>query len=421
MYYKYDLESVDLEDCDRLLLLPINADAVPAIMGTLEALAWRARHVSDASFDVGTAMYHELQEVFNVNNCLMDSLGEIRDAITSLLCICTGAADARAQTATMITETIYKTLEDNTDVSYSPYTGGDVTMGEPPIIPSGERCQRSQAVWYNINSVMGDVVNLQLGVAGVSAGALAGLIAFFLAVPIPVTIVIGLIVGIAFVFVEQDVKDALDVWLTLAQEGVCTIYNSVDMLSASQAIAAMVDANISNVAARTYIKTFFGNNLMCEFWENSTNFNSFPAAFCVDCAPLPENCESYSPCVLEDWLIPDPLWMVCNGGYPQIRAGYARYQEETLAVPAYDSWVKIHWIPRSDDDSPAIADFDLYLQPGDIHIPLYPTAAKAANIPTYDVYHFNGTVGKTIQLQPVKASWYFDILQMCVYDYDPEA
>jgi hypothetical protein len=85
-------------------------------------------------------------------------------------------------------------------------------------------------------------------------------------------------------------------------------------------------------------------------------------------------------------------------------------------------WVKIHWIPRG-ESTHATADFDVMVgENQETQIALYPTASKLVDIPTSDTYSFvYDGVGTPVSIQVIQAVWWFDVVWMCFYDYDPDA
>lgn len=345
--WRYDLEGVDLEDCCKVVLMPINLETVPVIMGALEVLNYRNRHVSDASHSVGIDLYQRLQEVFIVNECITDKLQLIVDALAPLVnldCLCSASTIQKQQQSQILQEQVYYALEGNVNVDFSGTEDPNVGIGIPPSIPNSGRCKDAQAVWYNTNAIIRQTLDLQLGIAGVSSGALVALITALLVVPVPISIILGLVVGIAFVVVSEDVRSELDSWETLADVGICLIYNSVDMESASMAIHSLVDANVTNVAAQQYIKLFFGSVIMGQFWDSSSNRLTFDGTVCNDCNPATGDCYDIGACNLSEW---NGGTVVCIDGFAQIRGGTSAWLSGEPIVPLGAAWITVSWIPRA--------------------------------------------------------------------------
>lgn len=413
--YRYDLEGIDLEDCSKLVLLPLHVGMVPAVMGTLEALTWRSRHESDASHQIGIDAYAEMQEVFDVNDCITDLLDQMIDALTALQCICTQSQLDQQFNNTALTENIYNNLEGDTNVSYTGDEETNYEIGDPPTGQDQERCQRTQAVFYNLADIADRVVNLQLGVAGVSAGAMAGLIAGFLTVPIPVSIVIGLIVGITYVFIEDSIQNDLATWRGLAQEAICTIYNASDMVGASAGIHAMIDANLATVAGKTYLKLFYSSTLMGQMWQNADNWASFDGAACDECIPGDPECIILD-CDPAKWnTFGNPSWLGCEGGKPYCAGGYIRSLAGSLPVPAGDYTLEIEWTAKGDSGN-AWFGVDLFFTSDNYQVNIPDSQPLAVGTSRTEKWHLYNPRpdGDEYEIQLVQATWYGVVSGWCI-------
>jgi hypothetical protein len=381
--WRYDLDGVNLEDCSKLLLLPVHVGLVPAIMGTLQALTWRARHETDTSWEIGISAYAELQEIFNMNDCIIDSLDGIADNIAALQCICERLAEQTGSNTTIVNETVYQNLEGNADVSFTEEEDPNLGIGAVPPGADPVRCQKSQAVWYNVNDVLDRVVNRQLGVATVSSGALVAFIAALLLIPVPFSIILGLLAGIALVYITEDTRDALASWYALSSEGICAIYNSTDMSGAASAIANLADANISDPTANTMIKLFFGSTLMGQFWSSSNNEASFDGNACVDCQPGEGDCFEFYQCDVGHW---DGGTVECVDGEVQIKGGTAFYEIYELDVPSDNSQITLSWIPRAEGYGFAECELALYDVNNETSYFLGKTGLQPVDVQRQDVF-----------------------------------
>jgi hypothetical protein len=301
MYYKYDLEGVDLNDCTKLVVLPINAATIPAVLGTLEALAWKARHVSEESWEKGIELYEQLQEVFIVNDCLVDKLDEIVTALGALACIC-DIAELETQTAqTGLESDIIAALQGNGDVSFRSSPVVDYDQGEVPGEYDSDRCKRAQAIWYNINSAMRQVATINIGGGIVTLGAFVSILAALSVIALPVSIIVGLAIALVGIVYEAALSAQLDTWESLSTSGICCIYQAETMSQARACILALRDANITNVYAKQLISAFFSTTLMGHYHQQSSNIDDFDGDACLECQPLPAGCLPVEACDLADW------------------------------------------------------------------------------------------------------------------------
>lgn len=345
--WRYDLDGIDLDDCSKLILLPLHVGLVPAVMGTLQALTWRARHDTDTSHEIGVDAYARIQEIFTVNDCITDLLQQIvdkMDDLSSLSCICDIANASSGYAVTEIQEQVLVALEGNTDVDFSYTENPNEPFGDVPPGNDYTRCQRAMAVWENCLSVAQSAIDLQLGVAGVSSAGLVALISALLLVPVPVSIILGILVSIATLLVSQDVKDSIVSWVSGKQTAICLIYNSVDAAGAASVIAQYIDATVANPAGAAWLKVFYGSTLMGQFWNDSSNLAGFDGQYCAPCEPGAGDCFTVEQCSVGPW---DGGTVECIEGELQVRGGLSFNDDSDLGVTSASASLIFSWIPRA--------------------------------------------------------------------------
>jgi hypothetical protein len=345
MVYKYDLESLDLESCSDVMMMPIPAQALPAILGTLEALAWRARHVSDASHDNGVILYHILQEVILVNECIIDALNTISDKLDVLSCICSGLTNQSSDDYVQTWTNIYQSVSDDARVDVTGEPVAIVNQGAEPLGFDPERCQRSQCVFDDIFGIVTTLVNLFVGGSAVTLPTLVYLAAEVIVVPLPITILSAAILGLAAVVFDVGMQDELSLWENVRQTVVCEIYQRATMKSARNYITTKIDDTVSE-PLRSLLKLFYNEPFMDLVYQNSANVDDKDEGACIDCVSY-EFDEAYSgtPCATADL-----TGGVCNDDIITLSVGNP-IQTPEFELPAGSSYnVKMHvWAKAFED------------------------------------------------------------------------
>lgn len=361
---------------------------------------------------------------------IVTELQAIASAVNALQCVC--SAMTRTETATPWGGLLPDYLD-----SGQAYPGYELPEQAVPSQSDPDSCGIAQLYW----AVAQQTLTETLLPAAAST--------FDTFVPILYALVQGWTTGPAAILpaygVAETVQELLELgyagsqenlvnWLYgVKQDWVCLVYNMLQEGTSDKAISQALRNNIIYPAedlspgdklAVAFCSAQWAFRIAKQAWADQTVWaiqNSEPG-YCDPCDPYPENCTALYPCNLSDWILSIPgVSLICNGDYPQCRQSWSRYTAGIVQVPSTTFWIKIWWIPRSPSAPTATADFDVYLQPGDIHKPLYPTAAKPKDVLTSDTYQVTGaTLGKTVQLQVIQAGWYFDIVEYCVYDYNPD-
>lgn len=349
--FEYDVSGVVLSDCTKVVLVPMHIDTIPMVMGALQAITWRRRHVNDDSHEIAQALYQELQEVFIVNDCVTDLLAEIRDALgylSNLACICNTTQLGSGTDSQRLIEDIYINQAHNDDVDFSGTEDANYDYGEPGETIDTERCQNAQATYHNIKDIMERCAELQLGIAGVSSSAIVALVGAFLTVPVPISIVVGLIAGLAYILLDETIQNGLAQWAAQEQEAICRIYNNSTMYGAQDDLRDLMDETIDSLAARQYIRVFYGSVLMGSMWQDNDNAGDFDGDYCLECLDIPEGCTSFLPCDMNDWT---GGTLSCVGGMVQITGGSATLERDPLTVEIGTTRVRLVWTSRGTGDN----------------------------------------------------------------------
>jgi len=357
-------------------------------------------------------------------------LGEVVAALESAAaCICQTSEWQERLASTL------PPLDGYVDTGQVTYLLESETQGNPtPPATDEARCELAQAHYYYTFQMFteeilpfanetADKLTAAL-VATTAFGAVAGFVG------IPVAILSAIVVAVIAWGVNGSIENFTNWMLGNKDEIICEIYNNLPDIPAA---AAAVGAYVNDASEISFLDKKVLNTVLASVWhmtwvfedqqDNGTWDAYLVPGQCDDCEPYPDYCQALYPCNLSDWTQqtpPDSL--ICNGAYPQCRLGWSRHNIHVVEVPSSPFWIKIWWIPRSPSAPTATADFDVYLYPGEIQKPLYPTAAKPIDVLTSDTYQVSGaTPGQTIAIQVIQAGWYFDIVEYCVYDYDPDA
>lgn len=365
---------------------------------------------------------------------IVDAIDRNTTAITELQCICTSLKDAY-KTGTF-SESMQQLLDNGTVEPV--LTWPDETISAQQ---DNAACAIAQLYWRFTYETMTEVV---LPAARTTFDDLLPLLAGFIGGVI--TTPVG---GIAVYAIAEMVQELLELGYTVSEENyinwllsvkeewVCAAYFMLKDGANASAIASKVNQEVitpsteislgDKVATRVLGSTYAVRQAKQAWAEQSSwALNNVDPGFCTSCEePLPANCTSFKPCTLTDWNIPDSQWLVCNGDYPQVRGGYSIFTAATLTVPYHPDgqvWVKIWYIPRSPSAGEATADFDLRFGSNqEIQVPMYPDVPKPVDVLTSITYTTSGrTEGEVVSIQAIQAGWYFDVVQYCVYDSDPD-
>lgn len=326
-------------------------------------------------------------------------------------------------------------LDGYVDTEQVTYLPESETQGSPvPPATDEARCELAQAHYYYTFQMFTEQIlpfanetadKLTAAIVATTAfGALAGFVG------IPVAILSAIVVAVIAWAIDGSIENFTNWMLGNKDEIICEIYNNLPDIPAA---AAAVRAYVDDASEISFLDKKVLNTVLASVWhmtwvfqdqqDNGTWDAYLVPGQCDDCEPYPENCWPLYPCDLGDWVQSNPPnSLVCNGSYPECIGGYSYYTACEVEVPSSPFWIKIWWIPRSPSAPEATADFDVYLEPGHIHKPLYPTASKPVDVLTSDTYQVTGAdLGKTVQIQVIQAAWYFDVVEYCIYDYDPDA
>jgi hypothetical protein len=350
--WSYDLESVDLEDCGDIVVLPIPAKSVPAVIGTLEALTWRRRHVSDASHAVGVVLYERIMEVWNVNECIVDALNEIASKLAYLECICDGISSVASGVSNLAQRLPdIGPWVDLGDVTFD--SVGD-TMGAPTV-PStdNERCELAQAIylwWFDT------FTTTLLPAAGATGTALVGVIvtvsafaavASFVALP---AVLLSAIFGAVVAWGISGSVASFENWLLASKdEIVCILYNNIPDYGAcvtalhswidSQSSPSFLDKQVFKSMVTEWHMTWIAEDQQ----ENETWDAYLVAGQCGTCGTILDGCVSVVSYSEDDWV--GGSWYD-NWGPLALGGGTAYWNEVQRESSETGDVVRFYWYPR---------------------------------------------------------------------------
>lgn len=319
---------------------------------------------------------------------------------------------------------------DNNDVTYESPSDSMGAFTPPPT--DIVKCEYAQSIWYYVFQTYtetllpfadstADALTAAI-VATVPFAALAGWVG------VPVFVLGAIVFALVAWVVSGSITNFVNWLLGTKNEVICILYNNLpNLMQAASEIADFID----DASELSYLDKAVLKSILASEWHyswiikdqetNGTWDAYFVTGQCDECGVYPAGCENTVPCNLDDWTLQNPSTMLCIDGYPQVRGGWNRYSAATVTNPAGSSWLKVWWIPRSPSAPNAQADFDIWLMPGDTHVPLYPAPNSPVDVLTSTTYPFSGAVGKIVELSALQYGWYFDVVGYCVYDYDPDA
>jgi hypothetical protein len=385
---------------------------------------------TNEEWDTIEALVAELEEKL-MSDCLIDLIAAV-NSLTSvqsamMTCICQ-MSDWQRSLAGRLPDLV--PYVDNNDVTYET----PASTQHAPVEPGSdeEKCEFAQAVFYYTyqlytetllpfaNSTSDTLVALI--VAAAPFGAIAGWVG------VPVAILAALVLGLVAWGVAGSAANFANWMWDNKGEMICILYNHFPdyTTSAAELREYIDDAETLSFLDKQVLKTVMGSAwhyswIVKDQALNGTWDASFIEGQCDLCVLVPDECQTFAPCNLDDWDSSPEATIVCNGQYPQVKTGYHTYTEPDTEILGYDMWVKIHWIPRG-ESTHATADFDVMVgEDQETQIALYPTSSKPIDVLTSDTYSFvYDGVGTPVSIRAIQAVWWFDVVWMCFYDHDPD-